>query len=95
MANSGSLVHAFIILGKVMNANNESVYLLAEGYTPAQLIHIINNAGMDINPWYKLSTNYMEIVIASYTLDQRISDNSCYMTKLLLGCYFTIKSTIK
>ena len=67
MATSGSLVHAFIILGKVMNANNESVYLLAEGYTPAQSIHIINNAGMDINPWCKWSTNNTERVTARHT----------------------------
>ena len=63
----GSPGHALIIMGKAINANNESVYLLAEGYTPAQSIHIITNAGDDKNPWYKLSTKNNETVTARYT----------------------------
>ena len=67
MVTPGSPGHALIIVGKAKNANNESVYLLAEGYTPAQSIHIINNAAMEINPWSKLSTINMETVTARYT----------------------------
>ena len=63
----GSPGHALIIVGKAKNSNNESVYLLAEGYTPAQSIHIITNAREDINPWYKLNTNNSETVTARYT----------------------------
>ena len=62
----GSPGHALIIVGKAINANNESVYLLTEGYTPAQSIHIITNAGTDINPWYNLSTKNTETVTARY-----------------------------
>jgi len=70
MATSGSPGHSLIILGKAINANNESVYLLAEGYTPAQSIHIINNGGNEINPWYKLSIKDKETVTARYTFRQ-------------------------
>ena len=63
----GSPGHALIIVGMANNINNESVYLLAEGYTPAQSIHIITNAGEDINPWYKLSTKNNETITARYT----------------------------
>ena len=67
LVTTGSPGHALIIVGKAMNANNEAVFLLAEGYTPAQSIHIIKNDGNDINPWYKLSTKDKETVTARYT----------------------------
>ena len=67
LVTPGSPGHALIIVGKAINANNESIYLLAEGYTPAQSIHIITNRGTDINPWYKLSTKNAETPTARYT----------------------------
>jgi len=70
LVTPGNPGHALIIVGKAINANNESVYLLAEGYTPAQSIHIINNGGNEINPWYKLSIKDKETVTARYTFRQ-------------------------
>ena len=67
LVTPGSPGHALIIVGKAINANNESIYLLVEGYTPAQSIHIITNRGTDINPWYNLSTKSTETVTARYT----------------------------
>ena len=67
LVTPGSPGHALIIVGSATNSKNESVFLLAEGYTPAQSIHIIKNDGKDINPWYKLSVNNTETVTARYT----------------------------
>lgn len=67
LVTPGSPGHALIIVGRATNANNESVFLLAEGYTPAQSIHIIKNIGNDINPWYNLSTRSNETITARYT----------------------------
>ena len=67
LVTPGSPGHALIIVGQAINKNNESIYLLAEGYTPAQSIHIITNAGAGTNPWYKLSTQNAETITARYT----------------------------
>lgn len=67
MVTPGSPGHAVIIVGKAINDNNESVYLLAQGYTPAQSIHIITNAGKGINPWYELKANSSSTNTARYT----------------------------
>jgi hypothetical protein len=64
----GSPGHAIIIIGRAKNKNGNIVYLLAEGYTPAQSIHIITNPYNDkINPWYEISTSDRTIVTARYT----------------------------
>lgn len=63
----GSPGHALIIVGKAINGDNKSVYLLAQGYTPAQSIHIITNNGEDINPWYELKINTSSTHTARYT----------------------------
>ena len=66
LVTPGSPGHALIIVGKAVK-NNKSVYLLAEGYTPAQSIHIITNATQDINPWYELDVNSGSTETARYT----------------------------
>jgi hypothetical protein len=67
----GSPGHAIIIIGRAKAANGDMVYLLAEGYTPAQSIHIITNpyAG-DISPWYRLSVNDPSTTTARYTFEK-------------------------
>ena len=51
----GSPGHAVFIVDRAKNENGEYIYLLAQGYTPAQSIHIINNIQKDLAPWFKLS----------------------------------------
>jgi hypothetical protein len=64
----GSPGHAVIIVGRAKSKiNGEIIYLLAEGYTPAQSIHIITNPyNAKINPWYKLSTSNEATITARY-----------------------------
>lgn len=54
----GSPGHAVIIVGHAKNAEGKSLYLLAQGYTPAQSIHILSNPkSKKFNPWYELDVS--------------------------------------
>lgn len=64
----GSPGHVVVIVGHAKNQDGKSVYLLAEGYTPAQSIHVINNPGNEaLSPWYKLDVNQAETHTARYS----------------------------
>ena len=42
----------------VINKKGDMVYLIAQGFTPSQSIHIITNLeNPSISPWYKLKIN--------------------------------------
>jgi hypothetical protein len=48
--------HAMIVVDVAENNRGEKVYMLAQGYMPAQDIHIVKNpAESEKTPWYKLS----------------------------------------
>jgi hypothetical protein len=67
----GSPGHAVIIAGRAKNKKGEYVYLLAEGYTPAQSIHVITNPfNSSINPWYRLDVNEHPTITARYLFDK-------------------------
>lgn len=67
----GSPGHAAIIVGRARNSSGQMVYLLAQGYTPAQSIHIITNPfASGINPWYKLSLDNSPLVTARYSFSK-------------------------
>jgi hypothetical protein len=51
---AGSPGHAVIIVDKVKNSTGDCLYLLAEGYTPAQSIHVLDSKANKIMPWFKL-----------------------------------------
>ena len=51
----GSPGHAVIVVDRAKNQNGEYIYLLAQGYTPAQSIHIINSHQKAITPWFKIA----------------------------------------
>ena len=58
MANPGSPGHALIVIDEAINSNGEKIFLLAQGYTPAQSIHILSNPfDKSISPWYKLDVS--------------------------------------
>ncbi len=44
--------HAVIVMDVAMNEAGERVFLLAQGFTPAQDMHILRNHGEEISPWY-------------------------------------------
>ena len=68
IVTSGSPGHALIIVGRAISKKGDVVYLLAQGYTPAQSIHIITNPyNGKINPWYKLEIDNSPTITARYT----------------------------
>jgi len=52
--------HAVIVMDVAVNAAGEKIYLLAQGYMPAQDIHILKNPGNEnLSPWYEVNDNYI------------------------------------
>jgi len=53
----GSPGHAIIIVDMAKNDKNETIFMLAQSYMPAQEIHILKNFNDSaISPWYKTKT---------------------------------------
>lgn len=66
----GSPGHAVMIVGCAKDKHNKKVYLLAEGYMPAQSIHVLKNPfESGISPWYHLDLNEAPIQTARYTFN--------------------------
>ena len=59
----GSPGHVVIIADKVVNENGEKLFILAQGNTPAQSVHLLKNPNdSNISPWYQLRVgDYIEI----------------------------------
>jgi hypothetical protein len=71
LVTPGSPGHAVIIVGTAVNTKGEKRYLLAQGDTPAQSIHIITNPFQrKINPWYKLHVAKSPTVTARYAFKE-------------------------
>jgi len=51
--------HAVTVMAVAKNERGEKIFLLSQGYMPAQDLHILKNyANADQNPWYKVSGLY-------------------------------------
>ena len=51
--------HAVTVMAVAKNEENEKIFLLSQGYMPAQDIHILKNyANTDLSPWYNVSDLY-------------------------------------
>lgn len=51
--------HAVTVMAVAKNEGDERIFLLSQGYMPAQDIHILKNyANADQNPWYNVSELY-------------------------------------
>jgi hypothetical protein len=61
--------HAVIVMDVAVNRKGEKIYLLAQGYMPAQDIHLLKNP-MDprSSPWYKLVEN-QRIITPEWTFE--------------------------
>jgi hypothetical protein len=59
----GSPGHVVLIADKVTNAEGKNLFILAQGNTPAQSVHILKNLNDSaISPWYELAIgDYLEI----------------------------------
>lgn len=63
----GSPGHIVFIAGTSKNEEGKKLFLLGEGYTPAQSIHLLSNPfNKNISPWYDLDVNSAETKTARY-----------------------------
>lgn len=63
----GSPGHIVFIAGVAKNKEGKKVFLLGEGFTPAQSIHLLSNPfNKNISPWYDLDINEQETKTARY-----------------------------
>jgi hypothetical protein len=66
----GSPGHAVLIIDEAINDSGVKVFLLANGYTPAQSIHILTNPwNRKIGPWYELDVSG-SLITARYTFQE-------------------------
>ncbi|HCN47642.1 MAG TPA: hypothetical protein DIT10_00845 [Chryseobacterium sp.] len=63
----GSPGHVVFIAGVCINKEGKKLFLLGEGFTPAQSIHLLTNPfDQNISPWYELDVNASETKTARY-----------------------------
>jgi uncharacterized protein DUF4846 len=57
LIKGGSPGHAMLIVDMATDKDGKKIYLLAQGYIPAQDIHIVKNPmNENLSPWYELNT---------------------------------------
>ncbi len=58
LIQGGSPGHAMIIVDLAINDQGGKLFMLAQGYMPAQQLHIVKNPTMPgLSPWYRVNTN--------------------------------------
>ena len=69
LIKGGSPGHIVMICDEVVNSKGEKLYLLFQGNTPAQSVHLVKNLeDSDISPWYQLKKD-VQIPVSNYTFD--------------------------
>lgn len=67
LITAGSPGHVVLIAGVCKNKEGKKLFLLTEGFTPAQSIHLLSNPfNKNISPWYDLDVNSSETKTARY-----------------------------
>jgi hypothetical protein len=67
LITAGSPGHVVFISGVSRNKEGKRLFLLSEGFTPAQSIHLLSNPfDKNISPWYDLDVNASETKTARY-----------------------------
>lgn len=67
LISPGSPGHVVFIAGVCKNKEGKKLFLLGEGFTPAQSIHVISNPfHKNISPWYDLNVHDSETKTARY-----------------------------
>ncbi len=62
--------HAVIVMDVAINDSGKKIYLLAQGYMPAQDIHVLKNPlNTDLSPWYEVHDDPV-IATPEYTFTQ-------------------------
>lgn len=69
LIKGGSPGHIVMICDEVINNKGEKLFLLFQGNTPAQSVHLVKNLeNSKISPWYHLENN-IEIPVSNYTFN--------------------------
>ncbi|WP_097046621.1 DUF4846 domain-containing protein [Flagellimonas pacifica] len=69
LIKGGSPGHIVMICDEAINADGEKLYLLFQGNTPAQSVHLVKNLEeTSISPWYTLKKDAV-IPVSNYTFD--------------------------
>jgi hypothetical protein len=72
--NPGFPGHVVIVMDVCANASGEKLFLLGQGFTPAQEIEILINMEEDnINPWYTIPAATLNTPQYNFTVDQLYS----------------------
>lgn len=67
LIKGGSPGHIVMICDEAKNADGDTVYLLFQGNTPAQSVHLVKNLeDTSISPWYHLEED-TKIAVSNYT----------------------------
>ncbi|WP_179351546.1 DUF4846 domain-containing protein [Winogradskyella vidalii] len=67
LIKGGSPGHIVMITDEIINDNGEKLYLLFQGNTPAQSVHLVKNLqDSTISPWYSLKDDAV-ISVSNYT----------------------------
>lgn len=67
LIKGGSPGHIVMICDEIINENGDKLFLLFQGNTPAQSVHLVKNLEDSfISPWYKLEKNSI-IPVSNYT----------------------------
>lgn len=69
LIKGGSLGHIVMICDEIINSKGEKLFLLFQGNTPAQSVHLVKNLeNSEISPWYQLEKD-MIIPVSNYTFN--------------------------
>ena len=69
LIRGGTPGHIVMLCDEVINAKDEKLFLLFQGNTPAQSVHLVKNLeDVDVSPWYKLEDDAVTPV-SNYTFD--------------------------
>lgn len=67
LIKGGSPGHIVMIADEAINSKDEKIFLLFQGNTPAQSVHLVKNLeNSTISPWYQLENNAV-ISVSNYT----------------------------
>lgn len=69
LIRGGTPGHIVMIADEVVNEKGEKLFLLFQGNTPAQSVHLVKNLeDTELSPWYDLKLN-VEIGVSNYTFN--------------------------
>ncbi|MFD2725449.1 DUF4846 domain-containing protein [Hyunsoonleella rubra] len=69
LIKGGSPGHIVMICDEAVNSNGDKIYLLFQGNTPAQSVHLVKNLeDSQISPWYHLEKDAV-IPVSNYTFN--------------------------